>query len=163
LSNEAFEALAPVFVSRGWVLFAPYRRGQGLSESAAPYILDEAAKAAHSGGDDGWNDTVLRILAGDHLDDQIAALRWLRQQPFVQEDRVAVAGNSFGGIEVVFGAEREAYCAAVDSAGAAQSWKQSPQLQERMKTATRNAKHRSSSFKLKTITTFHRAKYSPLK
>lgn len=26
LSNEAFEALAPAFVSRGWVLFAPYRR-----------------------------------------------------------------------------------------------------------------------------------------
>ena len=31
--------------------------------------------------------------------------------------RIAVAGNSFGGIETVLGAEREPYCAAVDAAG----------------------------------------------
>src|SRR5438132_12328687 len=49
LSNEAFEALAPVYVSRGWVFFAPYRRGQGLSASAGPYIGREIA-AARTGG-----------------------------------------------------------------------------------------------------------------
>src|SRR6266853_1197269 len=34
LSHEAFEAIAPQYVSRGWVFFAPYRRGQGLSATA---------------------------------------------------------------------------------------------------------------------------------
>ena len=31
LSKQAFESLGPEFVARGWVLFGPYRRGQGLS------------------------------------------------------------------------------------------------------------------------------------
>ena len=39
--TRQFEALGPVFVHRGWVFFAPYRRGQGLSASAGPYIVDE--------------------------------------------------------------------------------------------------------------------------
>jgi hypothetical protein len=39
-----------------------------------------------------------------------------------------VAGNSFGGIQVVLGAERKTdYCAAVDSAGAALTWSGSPE------------------------------------
>src|SRR6266571_24779 len=49
LSNEAFEAIAPVYVSRGWVFFAPYRRGQGLSASAGRYIGSEIAAARKNG------------------------------------------------------------------------------------------------------------------
>src|SRR5580658_9957225 len=40
-SKEAFEALGPVFAGHGWVFFGPFRRGQGLSASAGPYIGDE--------------------------------------------------------------------------------------------------------------------------
>jgi dipeptidyl aminopeptidase/acylaminoacyl peptidase len=50
LSKQAFEALGPVFASRGWVFFGPYRRGQGLSTSAGPYIGDEIAAARKRGG-----------------------------------------------------------------------------------------------------------------
>jgi len=39
LSSSAFEALGPVFASHGWVFFGPYRRGQGLSAEAGPYIV----------------------------------------------------------------------------------------------------------------------------
>ena len=46
LSEEAFEALGPVYASHGWVFFGPYRRGQGLSASAGPYIGDEIAADA---------------------------------------------------------------------------------------------------------------------
>src|SRR6476469_3125735 len=49
LNNQAFDALGPLFVSRGWVFFAPYRRGQGLSASAGPYIGDEIAEARRRG------------------------------------------------------------------------------------------------------------------
>src|SRR5262245_26301247 len=45
LSKEAFDALGPVFASRGWVFFGPYRRGQGLSASAGPFIGDQIAAA----------------------------------------------------------------------------------------------------------------------
>jgi hypothetical protein len=41
-SQQAFEALGPVFVKRGWVFFGPYRRGQGLSAAAGPYIEDRS-------------------------------------------------------------------------------------------------------------------------
>jgi len=141
LSNEAFEALGPVFASRGWVFFAPYRRGQGLSASAGPYIGDEIAAANKSGGMPAAVETMIRLLQTDHLNDQSAGLAWLRKQPFVQRDRIAVAGNSFGGIEAVFGAEREGYCAAIDSAGGAESWKLAqPRLQAVMTLAVRNAR-----------------------
>jgi len=137
MSSSAFEALGPVFASHGWVFFGPYRRGQGLSASAGPYIGDQIDAAEKAGGESAAAATMVRLLETDHLDDQLAALAWLRKQDFVRPDHVAVAGNSFGGIEVVLGAERGKYCAAIDSAGGAQSWAEAPQLQSAMKDAVR--------------------------
>lgn len=140
LSKDAFDALGPVFARHGWVFFGPYRRGQGLSASAGRYIGDEIDTAIARGGLSAGADTMVRLLETDHLDDQRAALAWLRQQPFVQSRRVAVAGNSFGGVEAVLGVEQESYCAAVDSAGGAQSWAQAPPLRERLLRAVGQAR-----------------------
>ena len=42
LNSQAFEAvIGPRFAARGWVFFGPYRRGQGLSVQAGPYIGDQ--------------------------------------------------------------------------------------------------------------------------
>src|SRR5712692_695627 len=140
MSKEAFAALGPVFASHGWVFFGPYRRGQGLSASAGPYIGDQIAAAEKAGGVSAAAATMVRLLETDHLDDQFAALAWLRKQSFVRPNRIAVAGNSFGGIETVLGVERGGYCAGIDSAGGAQSWAQAPELQSLMTRAVRNAK-----------------------
>ena len=35
-NSRASEAIGPLFASRGWVFFMPYRRGQGLSANAGP-------------------------------------------------------------------------------------------------------------------------------
>ena len=139
LSQQAFDALGPVFASHGWVFFGPYRRGQGLSAEAGPYIGDQIAAAEKNGGIPAGAAAMVRLLETDHLNDQLAALAWLRKQGFVQPDRIAVAGNSFGGIETVLGAERGNYCAAIDSAGGAQSWAEAPELQSHMARAVRNA------------------------
>jgi dienelactone hydrolase len=139
LSKQAFDALGPVFARHGWVFFGPYRRGQGLSASAGPYIGDQIDAAEKNGGLSAGAAEMVRLLETDHLNDQLAALAWLRKQVFVQPDRIAVAGNSFGGIETVLGAERGNYCAAIDSAGGAMSWAQAPDLQSRMARAVRNA------------------------
>ena len=61
---------------------------------------------------------MVRLLVTDHLNDQLAALAWLRTQSFVDPDRVAVAGNSFGGIEVVLGADLLATIKHVDELNA---------------------------------------------
>ena len=50
-----------------------------------------------------------------------------------------MAGTSFGGIEAVLGAERGTYCAAIDSAGGAQSWAQAPELRSIMTRAVRHS------------------------
>ena len=139
LSKEAFEALGPAFASRGWVFFGPYRRGQGLSASAGPYIGDPIAEAEKKGGITAGAAAMVRLLETDHLNDQLAALAWLRKQGFVRPNSIAVAGNSFGGIETVLGAERGSYCAAIDSAGGAQSWTQAPELQSLMTRAVRDS------------------------
>lgn len=140
LSKDAFDALGPVFVAHGWVFFGPYRRGQGLSASAGPYIGDEISAADKKGGQSAAAATMVRLLETDHLSDQLAAREWLSKQPFVKPHAIAVAGTSFGGIESVLGAERGNYCAAVDSAGAAQSWADAPEVQQLMIRAVRNSK-----------------------
>ena len=62
LSKEAFDALGPVFASHGWVFFGPYRRGQGLSASAGPYIGDQIAAAEKSGGISAGAAAMVRLL-----------------------------------------------------------------------------------------------------
>lgn len=139
-NSMASEALGPVFAHRGWVFFMPSRRGQGLSTSAGPYIRDEITAAVTKGGIRAGAATMIRLLETDHLDDQLAALAWLRKNSFVQSNRIAVAGNSFGGIETVLGAEKGPYCAAVDSSGGAESWAQAPELQAIMTRAVRKSR-----------------------
>jgi carboxymethylenebutenolidase len=140
LSKQGFDALGPVFASHGWVFLGPYRRGQGLSASAGPYIGDQIEEAIKSGGMPAGAATMIRLLETDHLNDQLSGLAWLRKQDFVAPARIAVAGTSFGGIESVLGAEKGNYCAAVATAAGAQSWAEAPELQTMMSRAVRNAK-----------------------
>lgn len=140
LPKEAFDALGPMFVKRGWVLFGPYRRGQGLSAAAGPYIEDQIHAAYKKGGFSAADATAARLLETDHLNDQLAALAWLRKQSFVEPQRIAVAGTSFGGIETVLGAEKGPYCAAVDFAGAAMSWRRAPRIRSLMIHAVENSR-----------------------
>jgi dipeptidyl aminopeptidase/acylaminoacyl peptidase len=128
----AFDRLAPTFTKAGWVFFGPFRRGQGLSSAAGPYIGDELDRAGSIGGRSARAAKMVALLTGDHLDDQLAGYAWLKDQPDVLPQRIAVAGNSFGGIEAVLGAARVPYCAAIDAAGAAMSWAQAPELQALM-------------------------------
>lgn len=138
INNAAFDAIAPYFTAKGWVFFAPYRRGQGLSADAGVYVgtqMIEAEKQGVAAGDA----MLVQLLSGQQLDDQLAAAHWLEAQSFVQPRRVAVMGNSFGGIETVFGAERHPYCAAVNLTGAAMSWDEAPLLQKAMTEAVQQA------------------------
>lgn len=186
LNNQAFEALGPLFAKRGWVFFAPYRRGQGLSAAAGLFIGDEIAAARRTrimlglliaapsvlllyfliarkrrrsfraAWSLGWvvlavfaihlsatraaAGTMVRLLETEHLDDQLAAFQWLEKQSVVDSKRIATAGNSFGGIEALLGAERIGYCAAIDASGGAESWATAPQLRALMTRAARGSK-----------------------
>ncbi|HYX51858.1 MAG TPA: prolyl oligopeptidase family serine peptidase [Candidatus Limnocylindrales bacterium] len=138
-SQEAFDSIAPLFTQAGWIFFAPWRRGQGLSANAGPYIGDQITQSMTEGGIPAASATMVHLLETQHLQDQLAGLAWLRKQSFVDAKRIAVAGNSFGGIETLLGAEKESYCAAVDIAGGAESWKYAPQLQSSLIRAATHA------------------------
>ena len=117
----------------------PYRRGQGLSEAQGPYIMDEIRAARWTG----WGKAAQKLVElhqTAHLDDQMAALSWLKRQPFVLKDKIATMGNSFGGIQVMLGVAQSDYCAGVSAGGAAQSWDDASELQQVLKHAARHAK-----------------------
>jgi dienelactone hydrolase len=139
LNNQAFDAIAPAFVERGWVFFAPYRRGQGTSKDAGPYIMDEISAARRRGGLAAADKAMVRLLSTDHLHDQAAAYEWLRAQPYVRPEAIAAMGNSFGGIETILGAARIGYCAGVDAAGGSESWDDAPELRRLLTQAARTA------------------------
>lgn len=137
-NSIASAVIGPEFAKNGWAFFMPYRRGQGLSEDQGPYIVDEIKSARWTG----WGNAAKKLIElhqTHHLSDQMAALSWLQKQDFVELGRIATAGNSFGGIQVVLGVEKSTYCAGINASGAAQSWSGSKGLQEIMKRAVANA------------------------
>jgi dienelactone hydrolase len=120
---------AVFFVPHGFVLFVPHRRGQGRSRDAGEHIARLSDRAR----------VVDELVA--QTDDVLAAVQYLRSQPYVDAARIAVAGCSFGGIVSLLAAERGAGIeAAVDFAGGAMMWARTPELQARMKQAARAAR-----------------------
>jgi carboxymethylenebutenolidase len=122
--------LAPLFLSHGYVFFIPHRRGHG--RSPGDYVMDLLERANQSGGSSARNRMLVELME-QHLQDQVAALAYLKGLPEVDSQRIAVAGCSFGGIQTVLMAEKGlGVRAAVDFAGAAQNWQHSLELRGRM-------------------------------
>ena len=129
------ESVATYFVEKGYVFFVPHRRGQG--RSPGPYIMDELNKA----GSRGERGQLLVDLHEIHLEDQLAGLKYLQNLSFVDANRIAVMGFSFGGIQTMLAVERgPGYRVAVDCSGAAETWNAASSLRSRLTEAARNAK-----------------------
>jgi dipeptidyl-peptidase-4 len=75
-------ALAQYLVQQGWILFQVGNRGQEGRGTAFQRPLH-------------------RALGGVEVEDQLAGLKWLKAQPFVAADKVAVSGWSYGGYMVL--------------------------------------------------------------
>jgi dipeptidyl aminopeptidase/acylaminoacyl peptidase len=87
-----------------------------------------------------WSRTLVK-LHEEQLSDQLSGVAFLKTQAFVDANRVGVFGWSFGGIQTMLAVERAdaGYRAAVNCAGAAQTWAASGDLQARLTAAARNA------------------------
>jgi len=124
--------LGRVFSSRGYVFFVPHRRSHGSSPNDS---FVDSLYARGAGG--------IVALHEIHLEDQLSALSYLKQLPYVDNNRIAVAGCSYGGIQTVLALEANAeqklgLRAAIDFAGGAMSWS-SFSLRARMIAAVRKA------------------------
>jgi carboxymethylenebutenolidase len=127
-------SIAPYFVSRGYVFFVPHRRGQG--RSPGPYIMDQLNAAVLPA----QRSRMLVALHEVQLQDQLAALAYLRSRTDVDQNRLVVMGASFGGIQTMLAVERRSgYRVAVSCSAAAQTWRESPDLRARLTTAASEA------------------------
>jgi dienelactone hydrolase len=133
---EQAAVLGPVFARHGYVLLFLFRRGAGPSAGQGTFSGDVMDRESAARGRDGRNAAQLRLLETDEMADALAGLAFLRARPDVDPRRVAVAGHSFGGSLTLLLAERDpSLRAAVDFAGAANSWEGSPPLQARLRAA----------------------------
>jgi len=130
-----------MFAKAGYVMFAPYRRGQGLSADQGTWVRDVLDRIGREQGFQARGKMVVQLLRTEQFDDVKAGLERLRSLPFVDRDRIAMVGNSFGGILTMQAAEQGlGLRAAVNMAGAALNWKGSPDVREWMLEMARNAR-----------------------
>ncbi len=136
-TGPEFDAIADIFVPAGYVVFAPMRRGHGLSQGE--YIGDQLDAARKQSGDDAAAQLLVQLMEGPQLDDQLAGLAYLKSLSYVDTNRLAVVGCSFGGIQTLLGAERNpGYKAAVAESPGAESWAGNKYLQARLIKAVDN-------------------------
>ncbi|HET9121738.1 MAG TPA: prolyl oligopeptidase family serine peptidase [Solirubrobacterales bacterium] len=136
-------SLADFYASSGFVFLEPHRRGHG--ESPGEHFADGVEARARSETDDpaAFRRRVVELVIELHelqLRDTIAAVDWLRNQPFVDRGGVVVSGASYGGIQTMLAAEADAGAHAyVPFAPAAMAWDSSPALRERLERAVSEA------------------------
>ena len=122
-----FGAVAAAFVPEGYVVFAPVRRGHG--ESEGEYIVNRIKLTARVQGRGAAARLTAELLATEQFRDQLSGLVFVAKLPFVDSDRIVVAGCSFGGVETLLGAiNGVGYRAAVSISPGALSWDQSEPL-----------------------------------
>jgi len=125
-----FDAAARIFVPAGYVVFAPVRRGH--SDSEGPYIESQLRFQ-------GRREALQVQLLEEQVEDQLAGLAYLKSLPYVDQNRLVVAGCSYGGIQTLLAAERGAgFKAALAISPGALSWSSNPQLQNRLIRAAQN-------------------------
>ena len=121
------------FLAQGYAFFVPFRRGQGLSKGQGKYIIDQLDSAGLAGGSPARFALAIKLLETSQLQDQMAALSFLKSQPFIDPDRIALVGISFGGIQTMLMAQQPGIKAALNFAGAAMMWDKSAEVAEWMK------------------------------
>ena len=85
VSMPVFYWLSRWFVSKGYVVLVPQRRGHGATGGEFAEGRDSCARPDH------W------AAAQTAADDIEAAVRFLRQQPFIDGEHIVVVGTSTGG------------------------------------------------------------------
>ena len=138
--TEAAARLAPLFTARGYAFFHPFRRGQGPSSDAAPFLQERLAREEQAHGKAARQQLQDTLLQTEHLDDVLAALSFLRTTEGIDPSGLVLVGNSFGGQLTLLAAARDPTIrAAVTFAAAAGSWSRSEEVRRLLSDAVRRA------------------------
>lgn len=95
MPQPEYPGLTAALVARGFAVLVPQRPGHG--KTGGPYLEDQ-------NGCDNAQYTLSGQTTGDSI---LAALRYMREQPFVRKDAAIVVGHSAGGWGALFLAERD--------------------------------------------------------
>ncbi|HMB29243.1 MAG TPA: prolyl oligopeptidase family serine peptidase [Blastocatellia bacterium] len=130
--------LGRFYTKQGFVFFTPHRHGQGRSPGA--YIEDLIAKYAATEKNGTSVGKYVVKLQEEYNQDVVAAVEWLKGQPFVDQQRMVMSGCSYGGVQTLLAAEKGLGIRAfAPFAPAAKSWANT-ELRKRLLEAVRNAK-----------------------
>jgi carboxymethylenebutenolidase len=130
--------LARFYTKFGFVFFLPHRHGQGRSPGA--YIEDLVEKYAAIEKNRTLFQKYVVKLHEEYNRDVVAAVEWLKGQPFVDQQHLVMSGCSYGGIQTILTAEKGLGLRAfVPFAPAAKSWANT-ELRKRLLEAVLNAK-----------------------
>jgi carboxymethylenebutenolidase len=136
--TEAAHVLGPVFAKHGYTFLYLFRRGEGLSANEGSFIGDLLNREEAAKGAEARDHLQFVLLTRDHFEDVQAGLSFLKGLPDVDAHRIGVVGHSFGGQLTLLAAENDhAVRAAVAFGPAANSWRFSGELRERLLTAVR--------------------------
>jgi len=130
--------LARFYTQHGFVVFVPIRHGHGNTDG--PYIVDLQKEIAEKEPDQNVARREQVKLHDVYNADVVAALAWLKEQSFVDRNRIVVSGCSYGGIQTLITAEKGLGVKAfIPFAPGAMSFASAP-LRERMQEAVTNCK-----------------------
>jgi carboxymethylenebutenolidase len=98
--------VAKFWLGQGFVYWKPLRSGHG--GNPGPLLKDQQEAIFAGPGTHAEKFQRIAALHQKANDDVVAALRWLQSQPFVDAKRIVLSGGSFGGIQTLLTAERDA-------------------------------------------------------
>jgi carboxymethylenebutenolidase len=88
----------------GYALFVPVRHGH--NPSPGEYFGDTIQDYIAFGEDRASIQKKVVTLAEESNQDVVAALNWLKKQPYIDPDTIAVGGVSYGGLQALLAAEK---------------------------------------------------------
>jgi dienelactone hydrolase len=130
--------LSRFYTDHGFVFFLPYRRGHG--GSPGDYIIDLEARFRRTTRDADRVHRYSVMLHERYNQDVVDAIVWLKKQPFVDPNRIAVSGVSYGGIQTLLTAEKDLGIKAAIPFAPTPKRPDNDPLRQRMLVAVRNSR-----------------------
>ena len=116
--------LGELFARHGYLFFALFRRGEGLSFDQGIQITPLLEGERTAKGPEAADQLQVHLLESRELTDALAGLAKLKSISTVDPNRIGVVGHSFGGsLSLLLASRDKTLKGAVNFAGAAGSWK----------------------------------------
>ena len=138
-AGQNMSLLGTVFAAKGYIFLGLFRRGVGLSAGQGVNSTELMEKAFKERGQEGRNEVQLMHMQTDQMQDMVSGLKFLRTKKYVDTNRLAVIGHSFGGSLTLLLAEHEpSLKAVVIFSPGGYSWNLSPSLRAHVISAVKN-------------------------